>query len=162
MNKLVARVSVLVETVTGATRFISLGAPVMLLLAAACCYFAFNQVQFAVTAGKQSIAYSSVKSTPPKLNQVPFKSAGYLELIKVLERNNPSVKIELTKDQLNLLISVDNAALLPEWSYAIATLQSERSGVLWSATKLCMAKCENGVVVAELHAYTQEIGNNKH
>lgn len=138
--------------------YISLIAPAMLILAALSIWFAVIQTQKALTSGRQSIANDASELKAPSLKQRPLPALGYLDAVTVLAAANPAVKVTLGQSKNSVIVSVTDPALMPEWFYLLSTVQSYRGGLIWTADRICLKKCDAGqAAFAELKAYTQEV-----
>jgi hypothetical protein len=141
-----------------AAEYISLIAPAMLILAALSIWFAVTQAQKAITSGRQSIANDATQLKAPSLTQRPLPATGYGDAVAVLAAANPAVKVSLGKNKDSVIVAVTDPALMPEWFYLLSTVQSYRGGLIWTANRICLKKCDAGqAAFAEIRAYTQEV-----
>lgn len=138
--------------------FINVLAPAMLIVCAVGVTIAILQVQKALKSGGQIAAISLQKTTKPKLDTVKLDPNGYVEASTVLGRLNPSVTVAYNKEIDGIRVSVTDPAKLPEWIYLLSTVQGYRKGLMWTASEICLKKCDGGnAAVADLKAFTQKI-----
>jgi hypothetical protein len=138
--------------------FVSLIAPAMIIMCGIAVSLAIIQVQRAFQLGSQTAAVVMQKTAKPRLEQVKLPPPGYIEAATVLARLNPGVTVSYKKETDSLHVAVAAPDQLPEWLYLLSTVQGYRKGLVWSASEICLKKCEGGAAaVAELHAVTQKI-----
>lgn len=141
--------------------YLSLAAPVMLVLAGFSIWFAVSQAEKAIISGRQTMANNVARTQTPVIKPRPLPAPGYAEAIAVLAGANPAVRVSLGRNKDSVLVSVADPNLMPEWFYLLSTVQSYRAGLIWTAERICLKKCEAGdAAFAELKAYTQEVAIN--
>ncbi|GAA4030020.1 hypothetical protein [Actimicrobium antarcticum] len=133
-------------------------APLMFVAAVVLSILAANQSAAFITAVTRDIKSSEANKIAPLLDKKPLGPADYQSVANVMAKNNAAVTISLPVNRSSVQISIKDAALLPEFMYALATLQSFRQGVAWNASRICLAKCDGGVAAsADITGYTQAI-----
>lgn len=136
----------------------SLVAPLLFVAAVVLSVMAANQTALFITAVTHDIKNAEANRIAPLVDKKPLTAADYQSAASIMAKNNAAVAIALNQNRSALLVSVKDPALLPEFMYALATLQSFRQGVAWDGRTLCLAKCENGTAAsAEITGYTQGI-----
>lgn len=136
----------------------SLIAPLLFVAAVVLCVMAANQSALFITAITRDIKSTEANKIAPLLDKKPLTAADYKSAASIMAKNNAAVVIAVNTNSSALLVSIKEPALLPEFMYALATLQSFRQGVAWDARELCLAKCEGGMAAtAEISGYTQGI-----
>lgn len=143
--------------------YVGLIAPAMVLMCGVAVSLAIIQVQRAVSTGGQTAAVVFQKTAKPTLEQVKLSPEGYQEAAKVLARLNPGVALAYKKENDSLHVVISNPSQLPEWLYLLSTVQGYKKGLIWTATDICLKKCENGAAAtADLRAVTQRISVDSH
>ena len=143
---------------SAALQNVSLIAPLLFVAAVVLSVMAANQTALFITAINREIKSSEGNKIAPLLDKKPLRAADYQSAANIMAKNNSSVTISLPADRSAVQISIREPALLPEFMYALATLQSLRQGVAWRATSLCLAKCPGGTAAsADITGYTQAI-----
>ena len=133
-------------------------APVMLIAAIVLAVLAAMQCASFISAFTRDIKSTQTSSLAPLVDKKPLAAADYQSAGNVLAKNNSAVQVELSPARTAILISIKDPVLLPEFVYALVTAQSFRQGVAWSATRICLSKCEGGKSAsAEITGYTQAI-----
>ncbi|MFD2274156.1 hypothetical protein ACFS07_32635 [Undibacterium arcticum] len=123
-----------------AGRYISLVAPTALLLSALSIWFATTQINKVISTGAQSAANAITKNQPPKMNKRNMDAAGYAEVVNLLSRGNPAVRVQLGINKDSIVVSVADPEQMPEWVFLLSTLQSYRPGLIWTAERICLKK----------------------
>ena len=133
-------------------------APILFIAAMTLAVLAAVQASAFISAFTRDIKSSEAKSIAPLLDKKPLIAADYQIAANVIAKNNSAIQIELPREKTAIQISIKDPALLPEFMYALVTIQSYRQGVAWSANEICLSKCANGnAATAELTGYTQSI-----
>ena len=133
-------------------------APFLLVAAIVLSVLAVVQVSSFVAAFTHDSKATAANTIAPLIEKKPLGPADYQSAANVIAKNNSAVVVELSRDRSAILLSVREPALLPEFIYALVTIQSYRAGVAWNATRLCLAKCDGNVAAsAEITGYTQAI-----
>lgn len=136
----------------------TLVAPVLLIAALVMGVMAVNQAANFISAFTKEIKSAEVNRMAPLIDKKPLAAADYQSAANIIAKNNSAVQVALTSTRNAILITVKDPALLPEFMYALTTVQSYRQGVAWNAGKLCLNKCEGGnAATAEITGYTQSI-----
>ncbi len=136
----------------------TLVAPVLLIAALVTSVMAVNQAATFISAFTKEIKSAEVNRMSPLIDKKPLTSADYQSAANIIAKNNSAVQVSLSAARKSIVISVKDPALLPEFMYALTTIQSYRQGVAWNASKLCLNKCESGnAATAEFTGYTQSI-----
>ncbi|MES2830366.1 MAG: hypothetical protein V4695_00040 [Pseudomonadota bacterium] len=136
----------------------TLVAPVLLLAALVTSVMAVNQAAAFISAFTKEIKSAEVNRMAPLIDKKPLVGADYQSAANIIAKNNSAVQVSLSRARTAIVISVKDPALLPEFMYALTTIQSYRQGVAWNAGKLCLNKCEGGnAASAEITGYTQSI-----
>ena len=136
----------------------SLIAPLLFVAAVMLCVMAANQSAIFITAVTRDIKSAETSKIAPLLDKKPLTAADYKSAAGTMAKNNSAVAIALNANSSALLVSIKDPARLPEFMYALATLQSFRQGVAWDSRDLCLAKCKDGMAaIAEISGYTQGI-----
>ncbi len=136
----------------------SLIAPLLFVAAVVLCVMAANQSAVFITALTRDIKSAEASKIAPLLDKKPLTAADYRSAASTMAKNNSAVVIALNATNSGLLVSIKEPALLPEFMYALATLQSFRQGVAWDGRDICLAKCTDGAAaMAEIFGYTQGI-----
>ena len=138
--------------------FVSSLAPAVVIVFGVSVVFAIVQSHRALSAGAQAAGTILQQTVKPRLEMIPMDEQGYTAAVDMLSRLNPNVAIGLRKDIGALRVVAQDPAQLPEWLYALSTVQSYRKGLVWSASEICLKKCEGNVAAsADLKAFTQKI-----
>lgn len=136
----------------------TLVAPALLLAATILSILAIIQTTAFVSAFTREIKSSEAKKMAPLLDKKLLTPADYQSAANVIAKNNSAVQISLPRERNAILLSIKDPALLPEFIYALVTVQSYRQGVAWNALQICLSKCEGGnAATAEITGYTQTI-----
>ncbi len=136
----------------------SLIAPLLFVAAIVLCVMAANQSAIFITALTRDIKSAEASKIRPLLDKKPLTAADYRSAAGIMAKNNPAVVIALNTNNNALLVSIKDPQRLPEFMYALATLQSFRQGVAWDGSDICLAKCAGGMAAtAEITGYTQGI-----
>jgi len=136
----------------------TLVAPVLLIAALVLSVMAVNQAASFISAFTKEIKSAEVNRMSPLIDKKALTSADYQSAANIIAKNNSAVQVALSGTRTAIVISVKDPALLPEFMYALTTIQSYRQGVAWNAAKLCLNKCEGGnAATAEITGYTQSI-----
>jgi hypothetical protein len=136
----------------------SLIAPLLFVAAVVLCVMAANQSAIFITAVTRDVKSTEASKIAPLLEKKPLTAADFRNAAGTMAKNNSAVVITLNADSSGLLVSIKDPALLPEFMYALATLQSFRQGVAWDGRDICLAKCAGGMAaLAEVTGYTQGI-----
>ncbi|MDY7572987.1 hypothetical protein [Actimicrobium sp. CCI2.3] len=136
----------------------SLIAPLLFVAAVVLCVMAANQSALFITAITRDIKSTEANKIAPLLDKKPLQAADYKSAANIMAKNNSAVLVAVNTSNNALLVSIKDPALLPEFMYALATLQSFRQGVAWDGRELCLAKCDGGMAAtAEISGYTQGI-----
>jgi hypothetical protein len=139
----------------------SLIAPLLFVAAIVLCVMAANQSAVFITALTRDIKSAEASRITPLLDKKPLSAADYRSAAGIMAKNNSAVAIALNTSNNALLVSIKDPARLPEFMYALATLQSFRQGVAWDGSAICLAKCAGGLAAtAEITGYTQGISFN--
>jgi hypothetical protein len=140
-------------------KFFAPAAPVLLLVGLIVVMMAFGRASELVSALTEQVKTRELERRGPLVEQIPLSQSELTGASEVLRRLNTAVHIDLPNGRNVIQIWIDNATLLPEWTYAVSTLNSTGKGVAWSATKICLKKCEqaNAVASIEIKGYTQRI-----
>ena len=133
-------------------------APVLFITAIILTLLAAKQASSFVSAFTRYIKSAEAKSIAPLLDKKPLLPADYQSAANVIAKNNSAIQIALSREKTAIQISIKDPALLPEFMYALVTIQSYRQGVAWSANEICLSKCASGnAATAEITGYTQSI-----
>ncbi len=133
-------------------------APVMFIAAVVLTVLAVMQCATFVSAFTRETKSETTSSLAPLVDKKPLTAPDYQSAANVLAKNNSAVQVELAPSRTAISISIKDPALLPEFVYALVTIQSFRQGVAWSATRICLSKCEGGKAAStEITGYTQAI-----
>lgn len=133
-------------------------APVLFIAATILAVLAVMQTSAFISAFTREIKSTEAKSIAPLLDKKPLLPADYQSAANVIAKNNSAIQIGLSKEKSAIQISIKDPALLPEFMYALVTIQSYRQGVAWSANEICLSKCASGnAATAEITGYTQSI-----
>lgn len=133
-------------------------APVMFIAAMVLTVLAVMECATFVSAFTREIKSQTTSSLAPLVDKKPLAAPDYQSAANVLAKNNSAVQVELSPPRTSIVISIKDPALLPEFVYALVTIQAFRQGVAWSATRLCLSKCEGGKAAStEITGYTQAI-----
>ena len=144
--------------ISAALQNFTLVAPVLLIAAVIISVLAINQVAGFISAFTKEIKSVEISKLAPLVDKKPLISADYQSAANVMAKNNSAVQVSLSRTRNAILVTVKEPSLLPEFMYALTTLQSFRQGVAWNAVKLCLNKCEGGnAATAEITGYTQSI-----
>jgi hypothetical protein len=133
-------------------------APVLFIAAIILAVLAVTQTSAFVSAFTREIKSAEAKNIAPLLDKKPLLPADYQSAANVIAKNNSAIQIGLSREKTAIQISIKDPALLPEFMYALVTIQSYRQGVAWSANEICLSKCASGnAATAEITGYTQSI-----
>ena len=133
-------------------------APVMFIAAMVLAVLAVMQCASFVTAFTRETKSKETSNLAPLVDKKPLAAPDYQSAANVLAKNNSAVQVELSPARTAIVISIKDPALLPEFVYALVTIQSYRQGVAWSANRICLSKCEGGkAATTEITGYTQAI-----
>ena len=133
-------------------------APVMFIAAIVLAVLAVMQCATFVSAFTRETKSQATSTLAPLVDKKPLAAPDYQSAANVLAKNNSAVQVELSPARTAILISIKDPSLLPEFVYALVTIQSFRQGVAWSASRICLSKCEGGKSAsAEITGYTQAI-----
>ncbi len=133
-------------------------APVLFIAAIILAVLAAMQTAAFVSAFTREIKSTEAKSIAPLLDKKPLLPADYQSAANVIAKNNSAIQIGLSREKTSIQISIKDPSLLPEFMYALVTIQSYRQGVAWSANEICLSKCASGnAATAEITGYTQSI-----
>ena len=136
----------------------TLVAPLLLVAALVMSILAVRQASTFISAFTRDVKSAEVRKMAPLVEKKPLAAADYQSAANVIAKNNPAVQVTLSRARTSILLSVKDPALLPEFIYAMVTIQSYRSGVAWNAGRLCLNKCEgSNAATAEITGYTQAI-----
>ncbi len=136
----------------------TLVAPALLIAAIILTVLAASQASAFVAAFTRQIKSTEAKSIAPLLDKKPLLPADYQSAANVIAKNNSAIQIALPREKNAIQISIKDPSLLPEFMYALVTIQSYRQGVAWSANEICLSKCASGnAASAEITGYTQSI-----
>ena len=136
----------------------TLAAPALAIVALIVSILAVRQASAFITAYTRELKSAAVSNLAPLIEKKPLGPADYQSAANIIAKNNPAMQVALSKTRDSILISMKDPALLPEFMYALSTIQSFRHGVAWNANTLCLNKCEGGgAASAEITAYTQAI-----
>lgn len=136
----------------------TLVAPLLLVAALVLSVLAVRQTSTFISAFTRGVKSAEVKKMAPLVEKKTLAAADYQSAANVIAKNNPAVQVSLSRARTSIVLSVKDPALLPEFIYAMVTIQSYRSGVAWSAGHLCLNKCEgSNAATAEITGYTQAI-----
>lgn len=136
----------------------TLVAPVLFIAACVLAVLAVIQTSAFITSFTREIKSAEAKTIAPLLDKKPLLAADYQSAANVIAKNNSAIQIALPREKNSIQISIKDPALLPEFMYALVTIQSYRQGVAWSANEICLAKCASGnAATAEITGYTQTI-----
>ena len=136
----------------------TLVAPVLLLAATVLSILATMQTAAFVSAFTREIKSTEARKMTTLLDKKLLTAADYQSAANVIAKNNSAVQISLPRERTAILLSIKDPALLPEFIYALVTVQSYRQGVAWNAVQICLSKCEGGnAATAEITGYTQTI-----
>lgn len=133
-------------------------APLMFVAAVVLSVLAVTQTAAFISAFTREIKSREISSLAPLIEKKPLGPPDYQSAANVIAKNNSAVNVELTSNRTAIIISIKDPALLPEFMYALVTVQSFRQGVAWSADRICLSKCSIGhAATAEITGYTQAI-----
>lgn len=133
-------------------------APVLLIAAVFLSVLAVLQVSAFVNAFTRESKANAANSVAPLIEKKPLGPADYQSAANIIAKNNAVVQVSLPRERNAIAISIKDPALLPEFIYALVTIQSYRTGVAWSSRLICLSKCEGGnAASAEVVGYTQGI-----
>ncbi|MEC5217377.1 hypothetical protein RCH09_002335 [Actimicrobium sp. GrIS 1.19] len=136
----------------------TLAAPALLLVAVIFLVMAVNQTSNFVLAFTRDSKTAEATRIAPVIDKKPLLEADYQSAAAVIAKNNPAVQVALSRNHQSLQIGIKDPALLPEFIYALVTMQSYRAGVAWSADTICLNKCDGGNAAwADISGYTQAI-----
>lgn len=136
----------------------TLVAPVLFIAAIILTVLAASQASAFVAAFTREIKSTEAKNIAPLLDKKALLPADYQSAANVIAKNNSAIQIALPREKNAIQISIKDPSLLPEFMYALVTIQSYRQGVAWSANEICLSKCASGnAASAEITGYTQSI-----
>ena len=136
----------------------TLVAPVLLIAAITLSVLAVVQASSFISAFTRQVKSEETNKLAPLIDKKPLIAADYQSAANVIAKNNSAVLVGLTRNRTGIVISIKEASLLPEFVFALATIQSYRQGVAWNAGQICLNKCDAGVAAsAEITGYTQAI-----
>jgi hypothetical protein len=136
----------------------TLVAPVLLIVAVTLSVLAVAQASAFISAFTRQVKSDEINKLAPLIDKKPLIAADYQSAANVIAKNNSAVTVGLSRSRTAIVLSIKDPALLPEFVYALSTIQSYRQGVAWNAGQLCLNKCETGVAAsAEITGYTQAI-----
>ena len=136
----------------------TLVAPLLLVAAVVLSVLAIREASTFIAAFTRGVKSAEVKKMAPLVEKKILVAADYQSAANVIAKNNPAVQVSLSRARTAIILSVKDPALLPEFIYAMVTIQSYRSGVAWNAGRLCLNKCEgSNAATAEITGYTQAI-----
>ena len=136
----------------------TLVAPLLLAAAVVLSVLAVREASTFISAFTRGVKSAEVKKMAPLVEKKTLVAADYQSAANVIAKNNPAVQVSLSRTRTAIVLSVKDPALLPEFIYAMVTIQSYRSGVAWNAGRLCLNKCEgSNAATAEITGYTQAI-----
>ena len=136
----------------------TLVAPVLLIAALALSVLAVSKASDFIAAFTRQAKSAEVMRMSPLIDKKPLVTADYQSAANIIAKNNSAVRVALSKSKNAIVLSIGEPARLPEFMFALATIQSFRQGVAWNATSLCLNKCEGNVAAsAEIAGYTQAI-----
>ena len=111
-----------------------------------------------VSAFTREAKSKTASNLAPLVDKKPLIASDYQSAANVIAKNNPAVQVELPTARGSIVISIKDPSLLPEFVYALVTIQSFRQGVAWNATRICLSKCEGSkAATTEITGYTQAI-----
>lgn len=133
-------------------------APVLLVTAVTLSVLAAIQASSFIAAFTRQVKSAEIRTLTPLIDKKPLAAADYQSAADVLAKNNSAVQVSLSRTKTSIVLSIKQPALLPEFIYALVTMQSYRQGVAWNAGQICLNKCEGGAAAsAEITGYTQAI-----
>lgn len=136
----------------------TLVAPVLLIAAVTLAVLAVVQASSFISSFTRQVKSNEINSLSPLVDKKPLIAADYQSAANVIAKNNSAVQVALSRNRTSILLSVKEPALLPEFIFALSTVQSYRQGVAWNAGLICLNKCEGGAAAsAEITGYTQAI-----
>ena len=136
----------------------TLVAPLLLVAAVVLSVLAVRESSTFISAFTRGVKSAEVKKMAPLVEKKILAPADYQSAANVIAKNNPAVQVTLSRARTSIILSVKDPALLPEFIYAMVTIQSYRSGVAWNAGRLCLNKCDgSSAATAEITGYTQAI-----
>ncbi len=136
----------------------TLAAPVILIAAIVLSVMAIRQTSAFISAFTREVKSAEVKDIAPLIDKKALLPADYQSAANVIAKNNSAVQVSLSRARNSIIVSIKEPALLPEFIYAMVTIQSYRTGVAWSAGHLCLNKCDGGnAAQAEITGFTQAI-----
>lgn len=142
-----------------AYKFFAPAAPVLLVAGILVVTMAIGRTSDLVSALTEQVKTHELERRGPLVEQIPLSQSELNGAAEVLRRLNTAVHIDVPNGRNVIQLWIDNATLLPEWTYAVSTLNSTGTGVAWSAAKICLKKCAqaNAVASIEIMGYTQRI-----
>jgi hypothetical protein len=136
----------------------TLVAPVLLVAAVGLSVLAVVQASSFISAFTRQAKSAEVMRMSPLIDKKPLLAADYQSAANIIAKNNSAVQVALSKSRNAIVLTIKDPARLPEFVFALATIQSYRQGVAWNAVRLCLNKCEGGTAAsAEVTGYTQAI-----
>ena len=133
-------------------------APLLFVAAVILTVLAVMQTSAFISAFTRESKASATNAVSPLIDKKALGPADYQSAANIIAKINSAVLVTLPADRSSISISVKDPSLLPEFVYALVTIQSYRTGVAWSAKQICLSKCESGnAASAELTGYTQAI-----
>ena len=136
----------------------ALVSPIIFIAAVVLTVLAVLQISTFISAFTQEIKSAEVKNVSPLIDKKPLIGADYQSAANIIAKNNSAVEVAVSRTRNSITVSIKDPALLPEFMYALSTIQSYRQGVAWSATRICLSKCDGSyAATAELTGYTQAI-----
>jgi hypothetical protein len=136
----------------------TLVAPVLLIAAIGLSVMAVIEASTFISTFTRQVKSAEISRLSPLVEKKPLTPADYQSAANIIAKNNSAVTVALPRARTAITISIREPALLPEFMYALVTVQSYRHGVAWSAGKLCLNKCEGGNAASvEITGYTQAI-----
>ncbi len=136
----------------------TLVAPVLLIAAVTLSVLAVVQASSFISSFTRQVKSEEINSLSPLVDKKPLIAADYQSAANVIAKNNSAVQVGLSRNRTAIVLSVKEPALLPEFIFALSTIQSYRQGVAWNAGLICLNKCDGGLAAtAEITGYTQAI-----
>ena len=136
----------------------TLVAPVLLIAAVVLSVLSVIQASKFISTFSRNAKSTELNSLSPLVEKKPLIAADYQSAANIIAKNNSAVQVVLSRNRNAITISIKDPALLPEFMYALVTIQSYRQGVAWNATTLCLNKCEGGqAATADITGYVQAI-----
>jgi hypothetical protein len=135
---------------------LGLVAPLLLLAALAATYAAGTAVSDAARAVATKAKDAGTMPQGITLARQPIPDEQAVRSAERLARLVPTVRVSVVGK--SILVSTSDVHGFPDWMYALTTVQTTASDVLWEAEEICLGTCEGGMAAhARITGYRQTI-----